>query len=238
MSTQLTPTTTAHAAMAPAGGFASAGYAAARLLSAGVVAGPLFLALWALQAFTRDGFDPTRHPLSLLALGDLGFVQIANFVLAGALFIACAAGLRRVLNQGPGATWIPRLVSAIGAGLIIAGVFVTDAGAGFPADAPSGAPDMSWHGAVHEVGFVVVQVSWIALCLVLRRRFVRAGQRRLARGCVVALIAAILIAAAPDPDSFAMRIIVATALQFGLVAYLAARLRCDLARLRVRARTT
>jgi hypothetical protein len=38
----------------------------ARLLTAGIVAGPLFLAVWAPQAFTRHGFDPGRHPLSLL----------------------------------------------------------------------------------------------------------------------------------------------------------------------------
>ena len=43
-----------------------------RLLACGIVAGPLFLAAWLLQAFTRDGFDPTRHPLSLLSLGELG----------------------------------------------------------------------------------------------------------------------------------------------------------------------
>jgi hypothetical protein len=35
----------------------------ARPLAAGIVAGPLFLALWALQAFARDGFDPGRHPI-------------------------------------------------------------------------------------------------------------------------------------------------------------------------------
>ena len=39
----------------------------ARLLTAGIVAGPLFLAVFALQAFTRNGFDPGRHPLSLLS---------------------------------------------------------------------------------------------------------------------------------------------------------------------------
>ncbi len=32
----------------------------ARLLSGGIVAGALFLAVWALQAFTRDGFDVGR----------------------------------------------------------------------------------------------------------------------------------------------------------------------------------
>ena len=71
-----------------------------RLLTAGIVAGPLFLVLWALQAFTRDGFDPGRHPISLLSLGDLGWIQIANFVVTGALFVACAVGLRRVLHPG------------------------------------------------------------------------------------------------------------------------------------------
>ena len=43
-----------------------------RLLACGIAAGPLFLVVWAIQAFTRDGFDPARHPISLLSLGDLG----------------------------------------------------------------------------------------------------------------------------------------------------------------------
>jgi hypothetical protein len=42
------------------------------LLKCGLVAGPLFLVVWFAQAMTRDGFDPTRHPLSLLSLDDLG----------------------------------------------------------------------------------------------------------------------------------------------------------------------
>ena len=142
----------------------------ARLLTAGIVAGPLFLVLWALQAFTRDGFDPGRHPISLLSLGDLGWIQIANFVVTGALFVACAVGLRRVLHPGRAGTWGPRLVGALGAGLILAGVFVTDAGAGFPAGAPAGAPEMSWHGALHEVGYLVVMLTWTAACFVFRRR--------------------------------------------------------------------
>jgi hypothetical protein len=50
-----------------------------------------------LQALTRDGFDPTRHPLSLLSLGELGWVQIANFVVTGVLYLACAVGMWRVL---------------------------------------------------------------------------------------------------------------------------------------------
>ena len=197
----------------------------ARLLTAGIVAGPLFLVVWALQAFTRDGFDPGRHPLSLLSLGDLGWIQIANFVLTGALFVACAVGLRHVLHPGSGGTWGPRLVGAVGAGLIVAGVFITDAGAGFPAGAPAGAPQMSWHGALHEVGYVVVVLSWTAACFAFRRRFAALGQRGWARACVATVVAALVLSGWPDLDSFSIRIVISTAVQFGLVAAVAARLR-------------
>ena len=197
----------------------------AQLLTAGIVAGPLFLVLWALQAFTRDGFDPGRHPISLLSLGDLGWIQIANFVVTGALFVACAVGLRRVLHPGRAGTWGPRLVGALGGGLIVAGVVVTDAGAGFPAGAPAGAPEMSWHGALHEVGYLVVMLSWTTACFVFRRRFAVLGQRGWARACVVTVVAALMLSGWPDPDGFTTRIVIATAVQFGLVAAVAAHLR-------------
>ncbi len=46
-----------------------------RLLACGIVAGPLFLAVILVQAFTREGFDLGRHPISLLSLGDLGWCR-------------------------------------------------------------------------------------------------------------------------------------------------------------------
>ena len=134
-------------------------------MACGVVAGPLFLAVLMIQAFTREGFDLSRHPLSLLSLGDLGWIQIANFVVTGALFIACAIGMRRVLRPGRSGTWAPRLVGAFGVGLILAGVFTTDAGAGFPPGAPAGSPEqISWHGILHEVGFGLAFLGMIVGC--------------------------------------------------------------------------
>ena len=41
-----------------------------RLLACGIVAGPLFLVVALVQALTRDGFDLSRHPISLLSLGS------------------------------------------------------------------------------------------------------------------------------------------------------------------------
>ena len=64
------------------------------LLTCGIAAGPLYVALGALQILIRPGFDPTRHDLSLMSNGDLGWIQIANFIITGLLVIAGAIGIR------------------------------------------------------------------------------------------------------------------------------------------------
>src|SRR5262245_41597171 len=106
------------------------------LLGYGVIAGPLYVVISLGQALTRDGFDMTRHAWSLLANGSLGWVQIVNFVLVGAMTIAFAVGLARAL---PGQRWAPRLVGAYGLSLIAAGVFRADPALGFPPGTPADA---------------------------------------------------------------------------------------------------
>jgi hypothetical protein len=196
-----------------------------KLLACGIVAGPLFLAVSVGQAVSRAGFDLTYHPLSLLSLGDLGWIQIANFVVAGVLYVACAVGLRQALRPGPGGTWGPLLVGANGLGLIVAGVFLTDAGAGFPPGAPAGAPEhFSWHAILHEIGYVVASLSWLAACFVFRRRFAAAGRRGWVAACVAAPVAVLVVTAWPDLDSLSVRLVVGSAVSFGFVAAVAAHL--------------
>ena len=197
----------------------------ARLLACGVVAGPLFLAVLMIQAFTREGFDLSRHPLSLLSLGDLGWIQIANFVVTGALFVACAIGMRRVLRPGRSGTWAPRLVGAFGVGLIVAGVFTTDPGAGFPPGAPAGAPEqISWHGILHEVGSGLAFLGMIVGCLVFARRFAAVKRRGWVAACVATAAAVLVLASWPDTDGVSVRLVIASAILFGFVAATAARL--------------
>jgi Protein of unknown function (DUF998) len=146
------------------------------LLACGVVAGPLFLVVALLQALTRDGFDPGRHPLSLLSLGELGWIQITNFVVAGLLSVAFAVGMRRVLHPGRGGTWGPLLFGTYWVGLIGGGAFLADPGAGFPPGAPAGAPEqLSWHGILHDAAHVLAFLALIAACFVLARRFAALG---------------------------------------------------------------
>lgn len=196
----------------------------ARLLSAGVVAGPLFLTVGLAQAFTRDGFDLDRHPLSLLALGSLGFVQVANFVVTGLLVVAAAAGSRRALGGGAGATWGPRLVAGFGVGMILAGVFVADPADGFPVGTPAGPGEISWHGALHGLGFVVAMLSWVSACLVLARACAARGRRVGATGCVAALAVAAAVAGSPQVGSLGVRLVLVSAVQLALVAAVSAAL--------------
>jgi hypothetical protein len=195
-----------------------------KLLTSGIIAGPLFLAVWLVQALTREGFDPRRHPISLLSLGDWGFVQIANFMVTGVLFVLTAIGLRRALGTGKASTWGPRLIALHGIGLVIAGVFKTDPGAGFPSGAPLGAPEAhSLSAGLHELGFAIAQLSWLAACFVFCRRFAADGERSWKLACVAAAVGALVTAAFPDIDSLSLRLVAATAIEFAFLAALAAR---------------
>jgi uncharacterized membrane protein YhaH (DUF805 family) len=191
------------------------------LLLGAVVATPLFLVLWAVQAFARDGFQPTFHPMSLLSLGDWGWVQVLNFVVVGLLVVGGGIGIGRALRPGRRARWAGALVVLMGTGLVIAGVFVTDAGAGFPPGSPKGAPVLSWHGAVHQVGFILTQLAFIAAGIVLAVRFLRDRQRGWAGACIAALAAALLVAALGEPETLAIRLVASAAIELGLISAVA-----------------
>jgi hypothetical protein len=165
------------------------------LLACGVVAGPLFMVVALVQAFTRPGFDLRRHAISMLSLGDLGWIQIANFELTGLLAIALAVGMRRALHPGPAGTWGPPLIAAYGLGFIIAGIFRIDPALGFPPGAPEGFTGFSWHASVHFLGFTVAFIGLIAACFAFARRFARLGQRGWATYCAASgVVAFVLIA--------------------------------------------
>jgi hypothetical protein len=151
-----------------------------RLLTAGVVAAPLYIAVWLTQAFTREAFDLTRHPASLLANGDLGWIQTTNFVVAGVLSILAAVGLRGALT-GKGRTWGPRLLAMYGAGLLLAAAFPADPAAGFPAGTPADYAEISARGAGHFVAGAVGFTGLIAACFVLAAHFRSTGRAAWAR---------------------------------------------------------
>ncbi|TMC11983.1 MAG: DUF998 domain-containing protein [Chloroflexi bacterium] len=140
------------------------------LLVCGAVAGPLFTLAWIVESATRADYNPLRHPVSTLELGDPGWTQVANFLVAGVLGVAFAVGLWRALRPLGGSTWGPLLVGAFAIGLIGAGLFATDPVSGYP----PGTPDLrgySTHGALHDLFSVFTFAGLPAACFVFARRF-------------------------------------------------------------------
>jgi hypothetical membrane protein len=186
------------------------------LLGWGAVAGPFYVAVSLTQALTRDGFDLSRHPWSLLENGSTGWIQSANFVLTGAMVVAFAVGLARA---GTG-RWAPRLLAVYGAGLAAAGVFTADPMAGFPAGMDE---TPTWHGGLHLAAGGIGFLGMVAACLVLGRRFATSGQRgwalasRLTGVAVLAAFAGITTGSAAATPPFVAGVV----LSFGWLAALA-----------------
>ncbi|WP_281689489.1 DUF998 domain-containing protein [Pseudonocardia thermophila] len=153
-----------------------------RRLLAGLVAAPVVFGVVSLaQAFTREGFDLVRFPISMLSNGDLGWLQITNFVVSGLLTLAGALGLRQALRGSPGGVWAPRLVAVTGIGLVLAGPFVLQGGGGFPVGDP-GVPGMTASTIGHLVVGTIAFAALIAANFVAGHHYSRTGQARLARG--------------------------------------------------------
>jgi hypothetical membrane protein len=195
------------------------------LLTCGAVAGPLFLGVAAAQVALRAGFDLTRHPLSLLSLGDLGWIQSANFVLAGILSLAAAVGIRRTLRPARGGAWGPRLVGVYGVGLVVAGIFTADPSMGFPAGAPAGNPEtLSWHAVLHGVGAMLAFPSLILASFVLARTFGALGRPGWAAYSVATGVVTLAVTFWPGQDGISLRLAVGAALTFGWLSAVTARL--------------
>ncbi|HEX6711507.1 MAG TPA: DUF998 domain-containing protein [Rubrobacter sp.] len=147
------------------------------LLGCGVIAGPLFVVMFLAEGATRAGYDPLRHPVSSLALGDYGWMQTANFVVAGLLTIAFAAGMWRALQSPRRSIWVPFLVGVWGIGLLGAGIFPTDPVSGYPPGTPDQLTGYSLHGAIHDLAFSLPGfVALAAACFVFCRRFAARGE--------------------------------------------------------------
>ncbi|MFC4127876.1 DUF998 domain-containing protein [Nocardia rhizosphaerae] len=190
-----------------------------RLLLAGAAAGPLFFASVIPQMLTRDGFDITRHPISQLATGDLGWIQIATFVTAGAGASALAVGLARTLRTGFGRRALPILVGIFGVGMIAAGAFTMDPENGFPAGTPDEpVAQMSWHSIAHSASAAVAFTALAVAALVLG---VRCARRRAVWPALASTVAGLALLVPISPDHMSIQIAVNGLIAFTWITTLA-----------------
>lgn len=143
------------------------------LLLAGIAGGVIFVLVSTVEIFARPGFDIKRHAISMLSLGDRGWLMIATFIGSGALTLLCAVGIRAA--DASGGLLVPLLIGVYGAGLIIAGIFPAPAGLGFPPGTPDDmAPVMTTSAKLHGLGFMVAFSALIVACLVAAWSFYQA----------------------------------------------------------------
>lgn len=162
---------------------------------AGIVLGPMFYTLVLVQMATRAGFDITRQPLSLLALGDAGWIQTANFIVTGLLGFALALALF-ALNRGAPGVAAACLIALFGVGIIIAGLFPADPSMGFPPGAPEGVPaEMSQSARMHGLGFMVSFTALMLAIVALGVMFWGANTGLAVASFIVALLIPVLVGA-------------------------------------------
>jgi hypothetical protein len=154
---------------------------------AGVVAPILFTGVYLIEGATRPGYDPIRHQVSLLSLGDGGWVQVANFLITGGLLVAFAAAMRAHLRDGAGAFAGPGAFGVTGLGSIVAGVFSAQPLFGYPPGTPAGLPDtVTASSLLHLVGALLLFFGLVVAALVFARRYRRAGAGGWAAGSLAA----------------------------------------------------
>jgi hypothetical protein len=142
------------------------------LLTCGILAGPTYILVSAVEILTREGFDITRHPWSVLSNGELGWIHIVNFLVTGLLTALGAVGLRQSLKGEKGGTWGPILLAVYGLCLVVAGIFKADPVDGFPPGTPLGPPTtISTSGMLHALFGLIGFLALVSACIVFFRHF-------------------------------------------------------------------
>src|SRR4051812_13247642 len=162
-------------------GFASVrhGSRMTTLLLAGGVAGPvLFVVADLVQAATRPRYDPILQFVSVLSLGDGGWVQAGNFVASGVLIGGFGVGLLRIADDHSRRV-IARLVVVAGFAFAFSGLFSTDPQWGYPTwITAEAAAHPTWHSRLHFLGGFLAAAALPAAIVVEARRVLQTGSPR------------------------------------------------------------
>ena len=161
------------------------------LLLCGVLAGPLFTIIWFITGLTRTNYDPMRHPISSLSIGEFGWTQVINFLLTGLLTLALAFGLRSALQSRGGSKWGITWITLIGIGFLGAAAFVTDPMNGYPPGTPLLLLQPTVLGRLHRLFSALVFIGIPGAGFSLGGLFARNGEHTwaaYARGTALAFI--------------------------------------------------
>ena len=132
---------------------------------AGILAPAIFVGVFTVEGVLRNGYDPMRKYISVLSLGNRGWIQISNFILLGLLLFIFTLGLSKEFQTGKASRGGIITLYIISVLFFISGPFVMD-----PTETP--ADQMSVHGLIHGLsGGIVFLLMPIIIFIFLRRFF-------------------------------------------------------------------
>ena len=173
---------------APRTGFDTAAAVTRSLLGWGVVAGPFYVVVGLALAVTRPGFDLTRHPLSVLMLGEHGWMQRVNLMLSAVMVLAAAYGVLRTVRNGRGLA-MATLTGVYGGCMVLSALFPPDPVGGFPAGTEPGT--VSTSGVLHllfgAIGFVALAAAASAYARWCRSKG-ETSRSRFGAGCATVIL--------------------------------------------------
>jgi hypothetical protein len=146
------------------------------LLICGAMAGPFFTIAWFLEGLARANYDPMRHPISALSIGEFGWMQVTNFFITGILTLALALGLRREQQLGAKSIWVSILIGVVAIGFLGTGFFVTDPMNGYPPGTPVLLVPPTPTGLLHLI-FSAFVLGLPITCFLLSPLFAAQGER-------------------------------------------------------------
>jgi hypothetical protein len=147
-----------------------------RLLRCGAAAGPLFFTVFLVEGARRPDYNPLRHPVSSLSLGPMGWVQRANFAVAGTLYLAGAAGLAHVPSARGGGRLGAATFAATGIGLLGSALFRTDPVSDYPPGTLDAGLKATLAGNLHNIAAVPIFLGIPAGSFAYSLRFLRSGK--------------------------------------------------------------
>jgi len=147
------------------------------MLGWGVVAGPFYLVFGLILALTRSEFDFSRDALSILLIGENGWLQGLNLVLSGLMTIVAAVGLARTPDWSRAAAV---LVGIYGLGMVLSAFAAPDR----PGSGTATAAGIL-HLAFGGLGFLSLGIAAIVAASWFRRGQIPGSRRSLIAGIVI-----------------------------------------------------
>lgn len=137
------------------------------LLVCGLTGPVFFIVSFSVQGLFKEGYSALRYPISSLAIGHHGWVQVVSFLITGLLILIFAVGVYQKLNS----PLIGVLFGLVALGLIASGIFTTDPVYGYPTDKPFIYREFTLHGKLHTLFSLLVFINIPVICFIMGKYF-------------------------------------------------------------------